>query len=121
SASISTFDRLSPSGVSHVFVRSRPTTTTRMPWVSVSATFSARPRQAVTSKNDVSASFHWPVASSLTRRLTATPNLTNAAPFGVYRSSRSEEHTSELQSQSNLVCRLLLEKKKNNKHQRSSR
>src|SRR5205085_10961277 len=26
--------------------------------------------------------------------------------------SRSEEHTSELQSQSNLVCRLLLEKKK---------
>src|SRR2546430_7814282 len=34
---------------------------------------------------------------------------------------RSEEHTSELQSQSNLVCRLLLEKKKNNteKHNRS--
>src|SRR5688572_31387941 len=34
---------------------------------------------------------------------------------------RSEEHTSELQSQSNLVCRLLLEKKKkkhkNNRHQ----
>src|SRR2546427_9215552 len=28
------------------------------------------------------------------------------------RRSRSEEHTSELQSQSNLVCRLLLEKKK---------
>src|SRR2546430_8789009 len=27
--------------------------------------------------------------------------------------ARSEEHTSELQSQSNLVCRLLLEKKKN--------
>src|SRR2546430_6454576 len=27
-------------------------------------------------------------------------------------SNRSEEHTSELQSQSNLVCRLLLEKKK---------
>src|SRR2546430_13319376 len=31
---------------------------------------------------------------------------------------RSEEHTSELQSQSNLVCRLLLEKKK--KHQPAS-
>src|SRR2546427_286089 len=30
------------------------------------------------------------------------------------KSSRSEEHTSELQSQSNLVCRLLLEKKKKN-------
>src|SRR2546430_3546303 len=30
------------------------------------------------------------------------------------RGARSEEHTSELQSQSNLVCRLLLEKKKDN-------
>src|SRR2546430_12415891 len=29
---------------------------------------------------------------------------------------RSEEHTSELQSQSNLVCRLLLEKKKSHPH-----
>src|SRR2546427_8185131 len=29
-----------------------------------------------------------------------------------WRRDRSEEHTSELQSQSNLVCRLLLEKKK---------
>src|SRR5688572_32261993 len=32
---------------------------------------------------------------------------------------RSEEHTSELQSQSNLVCRLLLEKKKKNKNDRT--
>src|SRR2546430_1169451 len=32
----------------------------------------------------------------------------------VMASARSEEHTSELQSQSNLVCRLLLEKKKKN-------
>src|SRR2546427_7289310 len=31
-------------------------------------------------------------------------------------SKRSEEHTSELQSQSNLVCRLLLEKKKKQVH-----
>src|SRR5256886_7788263 len=35
-------------------------------------------------------------------------------PYYVGRDTRSEEHTSELQSQSNLVCRLLLEKKKNN-------
>src|SRR2546430_5188380 len=34
---------------------------------------------------------------------------------GIEAQTRSEEHTSELQSQSNLVCRLLLEKKK---HQR---
>src|SRR2546430_5628612 len=32
--------------------------------------------------------------------------------FGANGVGRSEEHTSELQSQSNLVCRLLLEKKK---------
>src|SRR5438270_9885920 len=34
---------------------------------------------------------------------------------GKQRAHRSEEHTSELQSQSNLVCRLLLEKKKKRK------
>src|SRR2546430_10314319 len=33
--------------------------------------------------------------------------------------TRSEEHTSELQSQSNLVCRLLLEKKKTNEFSKS--
>src|SRR2546430_12820898 len=37
------------------------------------------------------------------------------APLADHR--RSEEHTSELQSQSNLVCRLLLEKKKKNHSQ----
>src|SRR5688572_31168224 len=35
--------------------------------------------------------------------------------------ARSEEHTSELQSQSNLVCRLLLEKKKKKKRQNTKR
>src|SRR2546430_12860209 len=35
------------------------------------------------------------------------------------RPMRSEEHTSELQSQSNLVCRLLLEKKKNKRYNKS--
>src|SRR5436190_9731493 len=34
---------------------------------------------------------------------------------------RSEEHTSELQSHSDLVCRLLLEKKKKKKQKRSDR
>src|SRR5438270_9193228 len=33
--------------------------------------------------------------------------------------ARSEEHTSELQSQSNLVCRLLLEKKKKKKQKKN--
>src|SRR2546430_12500700 len=42
----------------------------------------------------------------------ATVNPEGQASPRRFRSSRSEEHTSELQSQSNLVCRLLLEKKK---------
>src|SRR5688572_32221586 len=44
------------------------------------------------------------------RCASATRRRTLAARAPMYR--RSEEHTSELQSQSNLVCRLLLEKKK---------
>src|SRR2546430_10303795 len=37
--------------------------------------------------------------------------LTLTCHFSSIQSTRSEEHTSELQSQSNIVCRLLLEKK----------
>src|SRR5688572_32366868 len=43
----------------------------------------------------------------------------NGGTFAV-QAARSEEHTSELQSQSNLVCRLLLEKKKKNTSHRCS-
>src|SRR2546422_7052608 len=54
----------------------------------------------------------------------ATPRSVCASPSSKYpkpstHSSwryRSEEHTSELQSRLHLVCRLLLEKKKNKKH-----
>src|SRR5688572_31317886 len=66
-----------------------------------------------------------PVSPVLHRRMGA-PEEGRSAPLGDPRSTtrlpgeaahrgtgRSEEHTSELQSQSNLVCRLLLEKKKN--------
>src|SRR2546430_12966372 len=42
----------------------------------------------------------------------------DAGMVGPANHARSEEHTSELQSQSNLVCRLLLEKKKKNKSDR---
>src|SRR2546427_6022194 len=44
--------------------------------------------------------------------LSARCNRTEEGRFLRRRRNRSEEHTSELQSQSNLVCRLLLEKKK---------
>src|SRR5690625_5823238 len=49
-----------------------------------------------------------------------TPNIDRLAASGVRFSNffctRSEEHTSELQSRGHLVCRLLLEKKKKTKH-----
>src|SRR5688572_32092142 len=54
-------------------------------------------------------------------RLVALPLLRHAGAVAAHGRAervgrgRSEEHTSELQSQSNLVCRLLLEKKKKKK------
>src|SRR2546423_9481253 len=42
-----------------------------------------------------------------------SPSVLICSQRGTRRSSRSEEHTSELQSLAYLVCRLLLEKKKN--------
>src|SRR2546421_12968863 len=44
--------------------------------------------------------------------------ILRADPKNVKRTRRSEEHTSELQSRSDLVCRLLLEKKKNYSHRK---
>src|SRR5438270_2478265 len=46
------------------------------------------------------------------RRPTVPGTWAAVSPVQVPGTVRSEEHTSELQSQSNLVCRLLLEKKK---------
>src|SRR2546430_10053331 len=51
----------------------------------------------------------------------ATRPLTGSLKIPVVTILRSEEHTSELQSQSNLVCRLLLEKKKKKKKQIKTR
>src|SRR2546430_3389758 len=48
----------------------------------------------------------WPYSRPATRRTESRTRLP------LFPAARSEEHTSELQSQSNLVCRLLLEKKK---------
>src|SRR2546427_4135979 len=60
-----------------------------------------------------------PAGSAHRCRCTARRQCARQGPIGMARQAsnvlaetRSEEHTSELQSQSNLVCRLLLEKKK---------
>src|SRR2546430_11395824 len=49
----------------------------------------------------------------------SVPKPTDCCRNSAWQSMRSEEHTSELQSQSNLVCRLLLEKKKKHSSQLS--
>src|SRR5262249_57321657 len=54
-----------------------------------------------------------PTESSVTRPVDAQSVTANSSM------PRSEEHTSELQSLTNLVCRLLLEKKKNKKNRQS--
>src|SRR5688572_7063436 len=61
---------------------------------------------------------------ALTGYVQQTLDVVSGLPFTMKASARlleikigrSEEHTSELQSQSNLVCRLLLEKKKRSEH-----
>src|SRR3989475_9168159 len=54
----------------------------------------------------------WSLASSCLLLLPSSTSCSKLAALA----ARSEEHTSELQSQSNLVCRLLLEKKKKNEN-----
>src|SRR2546422_7092996 len=53
------------------------------------------------------------IASTSAGATVATPDLATSTP-----AARSEEHTSELQSRLHLVCRLLLEKKKNTNNAR---
>src|SRR5688572_31699982 len=69
------------------------------------------PRHVLTSRKQVAAAQSHPVPArkenDLRCRHPRAPQSTQC-----HAGSRSEEHTSELQSQSNLVCRLLLEKKK---------
>src|SRR2546427_8303739 len=82
----------------------RPPRSTLFPYTTL---FRSRPRSASCSG-----------AGGTRSSSTAIASRTFAAKNGAPRSpQRSEEHTSELQSQSNLVCRLLLEKKKKKQNQ----
>src|SRR5438034_2714191 len=58
-----------------------------------------------------------PRAVTVTMSTTSKPLATSPEPGEAHVSVRSEEHTSELQSHSDLVCRLLLEKKKTKSRQ----
>src|SRR2546427_4590069 len=72
------------------------------------------PPAARAASHRCAAARRWPLACNPDRR----PGCAHADGVGFARAApRSEEHTSELQSQSNLVCRLLLEKKKKKRTQ----
>src|SRR5438552_6909563 len=58
------------------------------------------------------AEFGWVPATGSTVRIPDQNTMWEQEGFGNLTPSRSEEHTSELQSPDHLVCRLLLEKKK---------
>src|SRR2546430_11907028 len=87
----------------------RPPRSTLFPYTTLFR--SLRPRATVRDSSHGSHGRPLAPGNELRRR----PRARRPGPAG---SLRSEEHTSELQSQSNLVCRLLLEKKK--KHERIS-
>src|SRR5437879_6870382 len=59
---------------------------------------------------------HWPFSSKVFASIRKMP----PGPSPVADPSRSEEHTSELQSPMYLVCRLLLEKKKKNSNNKNN-
>src|SRR2546421_5693017 len=63
----------------------------------------------------------WPVYSKQETAIEWSCNLSLLRKgFSRSNAHRSEEHTSELQSRSDLVCRLLLEKKKKKKNKKKS-
>src|SRR5260370_18907019 len=73
-------------------------------------------RSAMVRSDDhhVPGSFHQGISQPPKKRVTVSAEIAAMAMYSdMKKSARSEEHTSELQSHLNLVCRLLLEKKKN--------
>src|SRR2546430_4170887 len=77
----------------------RPPRSTLFPYTTLFRSLLLRTGEIVNSLRKASMTFDWASVSA-------------RSVGGIFRAVRSEEHTSELQSQSNLVCRLLLEKKK---------
>src|SRR2546430_13215534 len=83
----------------------------RRAWTCLAISISCAARRSVSSLSARArrwASTAWVTSS----KLTSEKELPSRSLKRVKTPPRSEEHTSELQSQSNLVCRLLLEKKK---------
>src|SRR2546430_12987882 len=90
----------------------RPPRSTLFPYPTLFRSIPKRPGEGVkTNRRDAVTLARLHRAGELTG--VWVPDVVHEAVRDLVRARRSEEHTSELQSQSNLVCRLLLEKKKN--------
>src|SRR5258708_10186601 len=85
--------------------------------ISIAQAKGAKPKSTKAAK-DKRAPFLKLAPKRMTKAIKAITNIGNLSNPASYEATRSEEHTSELQSPDHLVCRLLLEKKKkNNNHQ----
>src|SRR5438270_2607005 len=98
----------------------RPPRSTLFPYTTLFRSFYQQVLQqiaAVPGAERVAAISRLPFSGGNSGRTFNRPGSTkqDQADIRVITPDRSEEHTSELQSQSNLVCRLLLEKKKKKK------
>src|SRR5688572_32402269 len=91
-------------------------------WIQPSVPSSTAPTSACVTKSTNSSNEpieNWVLMPTMSSRTPAVAHAITLHAVDVKNGlPRSEEHTSELQSQSNLVCRLLLEKKKIKKHNR---
>src|SRR5688572_31009912 len=91
----------------------RPPRSTLFPYTTL---FRSVPMRKTIAPNTCAAARRREVRRLSRSRASEKPQSTKATAVGGFMTgspgARSEEHTSELQSQSNLVCRLLLEKKK---------
>src|SRR3712207_7814005 len=87
----------------------RPPRSTLFPYTTLFRSRESRPEAVVI--GDGVDELEVDVGRVLAERVVAQPR---PEPLEVLLGGRSEEHTSELQSRQYLVCRLLLEKKKNN-------
>src|SRR5256885_4065005 len=92
----------------------RPPRSTLFPYTTLSRSARIRSPRSQASKRDARAKRNTRAPDDRRLRSRREPRLDEAHRDGLPRghAARSEEHTSELQSPCNLVCRLLLEKKK---------
>src|SRR3712207_8351543 len=88
-------------------MRRRPPRSTLFPYTTLFRSANVQPTAVTAAPNSSEPRTGRPVPAATAN--TSAPAATPARPA---RASRSEEHTSELQSRQYLVCRLLLEKKK---------